>query len=145
MASDPVPPRRRFQFRLRTLFVVVTVLCVVGGYAAIQARIALHRKELWSEWHGRGGSGVRMMLVTDIEEAHREMQVQRKPLTDAPRVPWIRECLGDFPVWLIWYWPNRIPASLLDELKAYFPEAIFERGDQPSTALRSLRTPPPQN
>ena len=30
---DMPSPRRRFQFRLRTLFVVVTAVCVVGGIA----------------------------------------------------------------------------------------------------------------
>jgi hypothetical protein len=35
MADIPTPLHRRFQFRLRTLMIVVTLLAVVCGFAAL--------------------------------------------------------------------------------------------------------------
>jgi len=45
MADQPTP-RRRFQFRLRTLFIVVTLLAVLGGYLLLEARIVNERKAM---------------------------------------------------------------------------------------------------
>ena len=148
--TDQPSPRLRFQFRLRTLMIGVTLLCVVGGYLAIQARIVKHRNELMSRL--RAGGGVRFLLATDIEDALRDMKAQTKPnaLPNAPRIPWVRECLGDYAVWWIWYRPERIPDNLLNEIKAYFPEAVIHPIGpfQPSAALGALKRgawPPPQN
>ena len=48
-ADPPERTRRRFQFRLRTLMIVVTLLCVVGGYVAHEARIVRDRQAWLSE------------------------------------------------------------------------------------------------
>jgi hypothetical protein len=40
----PSSPLRRFQFRLRTLLIVVTVLSAVCGYLGWQAKIVQERK-----------------------------------------------------------------------------------------------------
>ena len=42
----PAPPRRRFQFRLRTLMIVVTVACTWCGYNNLQSKIARERAAL---------------------------------------------------------------------------------------------------
>jgi hypothetical protein len=42
--SDQPSPRRRIQFRLRTLMVVVTLLAVPCGYVGWQAKIVRERK-----------------------------------------------------------------------------------------------------
>jgi hypothetical protein len=42
--SDSAPPRRRFQFRLRTLLVGVTLLCVWCGYVSWKAKTVLSRR-----------------------------------------------------------------------------------------------------
>jgi hypothetical protein len=41
---DQPAPRRRFQFRLRTLMILVTLLAGVCGYIAWQAKIVKERK-----------------------------------------------------------------------------------------------------
>jgi hypothetical protein len=41
--ADQSSTRHRFQFRLRTLLIVVTLLCVVGGYVGRQVRIIRER------------------------------------------------------------------------------------------------------
>ncbi len=44
--TDQPAPRRRFQFRLRTLMIVVTLFCLIGGYVTSQANIATERTRL---------------------------------------------------------------------------------------------------
>jgi hypothetical protein len=74
MADQP-SPRRRFQFRLRTLMIGVTVFCVVvGGYVGWQAKIVRERRALLDEINAAGGGE-----VPDI----------------AHRPPWLRRILGD--------------------------------------------------
>ena len=48
-ADPPKRKRRWFQFSLRTLLIAVTVLAVVCGYAAWQAKIVHERKALLLE------------------------------------------------------------------------------------------------
>jgi hypothetical protein len=49
IATWPISqPRRRFQFRLRTLMIGVTLLAVVCGYVGRQAEIVRNRRELAS-------------------------------------------------------------------------------------------------
>jgi hypothetical protein len=46
-------PRRRFQFRLRTMMILVTVFCfVIGGYTGWQKKIVKERQE-WLHVHSR--------------------------------------------------------------------------------------------
>src|SRR5258707_5538164 len=56
-ASMTAPsPRRRFQFRLRTLMIGVTLLCVVGGgYVLWQKGIAKERQAILDDVLKRGG------------------------------------------------------------------------------------------
>jgi hypothetical protein len=42
-------PRRRFQFRLRTLLIGVTLFCIVGGWFGNQVRIGANRKAVRDE------------------------------------------------------------------------------------------------
>jgi hypothetical protein len=50
--ADQPPPRRRFQFRLRTLLIGVTLLAVACGYVGWQASIARDR-QAWLIAHPR--------------------------------------------------------------------------------------------
>jgi hypothetical protein len=51
--SDQPSPRRRFQFRLRTLMIAVTLFCIViGGYTGWQKKIVKERQE-WLHVHSR--------------------------------------------------------------------------------------------
>jgi hypothetical protein len=52
MADQP-SPRRRFQFRLRTLFVVVTLFAVASWIVADRARLVRERDEAVERSHNR--------------------------------------------------------------------------------------------
>jgi hypothetical protein len=47
VASDLTPPRRRFQFRLRTLMIGVTLFCIAGG-GSLSAVAWLNRTGIFS-------------------------------------------------------------------------------------------------
>ena len=49
---DQPSPRRRFQFRLRTLMIVVTILAVASAYATHEAKVVRERAK-WFESHVR--------------------------------------------------------------------------------------------
>ena len=108
--ADSAPARRRFQFRLRTLMIGVTLLAVPCAYVGWQAKIVRHRRDLLKGLRDRS---IRYELTTNYPQ-----------LTDPPRIPLIREWLGDSAVWAIGYRPNSSPPNL-DELRIYFPEAII--------------------
>jgi hypothetical protein len=48
----------RFQFRLRTLMIVVTLFCVAGGWFGDEFRRAMNRKEVQREIHTSYGYSV---------------------------------------------------------------------------------------
>ena len=62
--ADRVPPRRRFQFRLRTLMIVVTLLALPMGYVGWQAKIVRERK-FWLETHAAREPGGDDMYSVD--------------------------------------------------------------------------------
>jgi hypothetical protein len=80
--ADQPSPRRRFQFRLRTLMIGVTLLAVVCvcDYVAHEAEIVRERKALLK-------SG-RLSLVGQVAEETR-------------RISWLRARLGDVDCWII--------------------------------------------
>ena len=49
---DQLPPRRRFQFRLRTLLIVVALLAVPCWYVANEARIVRQRRAMTEGFEG---------------------------------------------------------------------------------------------
>lgn len=57
------PPRRRFQFSLRTMLVVVTLVCVGFGWWVHWSREWIRERQEWIEQHKgvvlRGGWGVK--------------------------------------------------------------------------------------
>jgi hypothetical protein len=52
---EPAPPRRSFQFRLRTLLIGVTLLAIVCGYLAWQRKVQLAEAMALSRIHSLGG------------------------------------------------------------------------------------------
>ncbi|HKD37525.1 MAG TPA: hypothetical protein VKB78_12020, partial [Pirellulales bacterium] len=84
---DQPAPRRRFQFRLRTLFVVVTVAAVVCGFAALIAenRRLLHerdeavqQRDKILEWDRKRRLGITSMprYWTEIERVAKSIKNQ---------------------------------------------------------------------
>jgi hypothetical protein len=49
MTDTSASPRRRFQFRLRTLLIGVTLFCIVGGWFGNQVRIGANLKAVRDE------------------------------------------------------------------------------------------------
>src|ERR1700731_4649513 len=85
----PAAPKRRrrwFQFRLRTLFIAVTVAAVACAYCAREDRIGQEEDcvKVWMKQRG-----VEFFYDTGV------MVVHRPP--DDP-VPFVRRCFGDEPI-----------------------------------------------
>jgi hypothetical protein len=115
---DQPSPRRRFQFRLRTLMIGVTLLSVVCGYVAHEAKIMLERKALLE-------SG-RLSLVGQVAEETR-------------RIPWLRARLGDVDCWIIAL-DDKTSDLELERVRSSFPEADVRRlHDQTQISDAGLR------
>jgi hypothetical protein len=106
--AEPAPPRYRFQFRLRTLLIGVTLLTMPCAYVGWQAKIVRHRKELIRHLVANG-SYVGYDFAGEFEDS----------------VPWVRRLMGDDSIRLI----GLLGASVeeRDEISAAFPEADVQR------------------
>jgi hypothetical protein len=106
MADQP-SPRRLFQFSLRTLMIVVTLLAVVCGYVGWQAKIVRNRK----------------LVMNWIATHNGETALNRKHSGAPdywPSIPWLRRLLGDRAIAGL----NIGPLSAEDEarIREAFPE-----------------------
>jgi hypothetical protein len=127
MADHP-SPRRRFQFRLRTLMIVVTLLCAaLGLYVGWQRTIVRDRSRMMSAITMGGLNGYRAGFVQmwDVSVNGAE-----------PHIPWTRQRLGDRPVYLIGL-PVEASIEYRKQVQAMFPEAEIEA----ITADSSARNP----
>jgi hypothetical protein len=133
--SDQPSPRRRFQFRLRTLMIGVTLLAAACGYVAWQAKIVKERKAVadlvqhyqvsvyWSSEVKRAlpaASGLRIWqdgIVLPLRE-----------------VSWLRRWLGDDAATFILY-RMQMPKDEIARMKAAFPEAYFESDEYIPTTV----------
>jgi hypothetical protein len=108
--------RRRFQFRFRTLFIVMTLVAVVCGYVGHQAQKVAHRRQLYLHlsFEGKafgticGPPGATAETAPDLS------------------LSWLRQELGDFLLVYI-----RVDKTVTEEdfidLRDSFPEAVVER------------------
>ena len=136
MADQP-SPRRRFQFRLRTLMIVVTLLAVVCGYVSNQGAIVRQRKAILSQTSGQNAAGV-MDSLTDAEATQFHLSPPYgttgalgalKPLTtlvaiaDRDTEPnWVRRWLGDQTMRILFV-GDAITLSEVRRIAHLFPEA----------------------
>jgi hypothetical protein len=108
--DHPTPPRRRwFQFGLRTLFVVVTVVAVWLGLI-----VKVVRDREWARWAIEESGGV----FLDFTNANATIYREGEPNWHSS---WISEMLGDNPAVFIGF-PRAVDHDDL-ELSSYFPEA----------------------
>jgi hypothetical protein len=111
--ADPAPPRRRFQFRLRTLLIMVTLLAVPLSYVGWQAKIVRERRaELNRVVDGR------LFGIASSDETR--------------AIPWIRRILADQQVYSIMM-PVGSDRAELDRLRSLFPEAkiaVWKQADR---------------
>jgi hypothetical protein len=122
MASDPAPPRRRFQFRLRTLMIGVTLLGVGCWYITEQARIVRARQA------GRGWFEPKIGIVfDDSKPLPQYFHVLFRNKTFPPSVPWMRRMLGDRAVFVFQFWrmTKWTDPKDLERVRELFPEAAI--------------------
>ncbi len=114
MADQP-SPRRRFQFRLRTLMIVVTLLAVPCAYVGWQENIVRERKEWIREY-----SHFVLSDPTILQLDHPMVLHARGDLSRGPS--FIRRWLGDqlFPMAIL---PRNSSASEINVAATLFPEA----------------------
>src|SRR4051812_34590700 len=105
--------RCRFQFRLRTLMIVVTLLAVPLGYIGWQVRLVRERK------------GSRATNVAFFYKAIDMAFFDRERYPEPATISWIRERLGDEAIQVV---RPRTGASAetIAKLQAAFPEAEFD-------------------
>jgi hypothetical protein len=103
-ADPPKRKRRWFQFSLRTLMIVVTLLAVLCGYVGWQAKIVRHRRELIRQVVA-AGSYVGFDFALELKDS----------------IPWLRRLLGDEPIRL--FGLLGATGDKREEISAAFPEA----------------------
>ncbi len=153
MADQP-SPRRRFQFRLRTLMIGVTLLAVPCGYIGWQARIVWERKAMLNRISEFDGSYLTVMSLGSFQACQypEKRSTVDRGLTvswhqarydgkmvvafsvtgngssdDIPRqISWLRGMLGDEQVMAI-YIPESAPQVEALRIADAFPEATISR------------------
>jgi hypothetical protein len=126
--TDPAP-RRRFQFRLRTLMIGVALLAVPCAYVGWQVRIVRERQALIAAISHD-------VMYLDVQVAAAVGYYRSKKMTPAT-VPLLRQWLGDVAVEVIAI-PARASPEFKERVKAAFPEATFvpkeiRQPDEPAT------------
>jgi hypothetical protein len=113
--TDQPAPRRRFQFRLRTLLIAITLFCIACGYVEWQAKIVMDRKAAVSKLLGLGGHIVGAEgLSPSTVVPHRDYSI-----------PLLRRLMGDHPVlWVIY--KRGTTSDELHRFRDAFPEAVFD-------------------
>ena len=99
---------RRFQLRLRTLLVVVTLFCLAVGWIASQARTVYERKAALANYSRF------IILYSFVDE-------QNRAALTSP----VKRLLGDKPLGYMVV-SSAIPADDLKRVRAIFPEAEIE-------------------
>ncbi len=136
----PAPDRRwfRFAFSLRTMFVVVTVLCLWLGW---NANIVLERKAFIEMLKRQGHNPYRATISPNDPFGATGGTVFRGPgKFRANPLPWVRRMLGDEPVPILGL-PDDMDAAQVRRVRKLFPETpvmawkgetIWARPDSPA-------------
>jgi hypothetical protein len=129
-AEPPKRKRRWFQFSLRTLLIVVTLLAVPLGWVAWQAKIVRERKEL------------RDKVKSDRGWVYAFGDFGRFGWHPAPKgsvdIPWIRRCLSDEAVIEIDVPMGAEFDEEFNAAKRLFPEANASRIEKLGSTLPLL-------
>jgi hypothetical protein len=113
---DKPSPNRRFQFRLRTLFISVTALAVASAWVGHQLDWIRQRHEAKEQY----GVTLSTLYVRDMRD--------RIPNpTPCPKAPWPLRWLGQDGYAEIWM-RNLASDGDVRAIKLLFPEAIVRRG-----------------
>jgi hypothetical protein len=114
-ADRPKRKRRWFQFSLRTLMIVVTLLAVACGYVGWQAKIVRERR-----------------AMVDWINNHNGLVTINYPMPRRPphSVASVRELLGDHAIVRIELQPDT-DATNVQRIRSLFPEATIKRWSDP--------------
>ena len=116
------PKRRRFRFSLRTLFVLVTVLCIWLGS---QASTVYHRRQLLSRLDPVVFRG--FPKYKTIMWGGNPCVVEGEYSTAGEhQISWIRRVFGDKLVPIIGL-PERMSPEEVKEFKSAFPESLISQ------------------
>jgi hypothetical protein len=119
-ADPPKRKRRRFQYRLRTLMIGVTLLAVPLGYVGWQAKIVRERKLLADEY--RRSPNCYISTETNVEN----WPWRPMPHANPREVSWLRRLIGDEAIARIAF-DRPISDAELFKLRDMFPEATIEK------------------
>ena len=118
-ADPPKHKRRCFQFSLRALMIVVTILAVPCAYVGWHAKIIHRRKAMINKLTRMDGICVTAAQVAEVDSSHEFDDT-------TPKLPWIREWLGDEPMFGL-YIPESVPEADANEIASAFPEAVVSQ------------------
>jgi hypothetical protein len=104
--------RRWFRFSLRTLFVLVTILCLWLGY---QVNWIWQRREF-----------VRKLRDDSVKTGDRSARTETLQGHDSPTIPWIRRVFGD-QAYSILVLPKKYSPELIERANDLFPEALVHQ------------------
>jgi hypothetical protein len=129
MTENVASPRRRFQFRLRTLMIGVTLFCVFGAWFGNEIRIVRERKASIQEIEGLGGYTRARYDDDDPESAFLNFwfhlpQAFRAPIATRVELLPIRRWLGDTSISYV-VLPRSTTPEQLRRFQEAFPEAWF--------------------
>jgi hypothetical protein len=130
---------RRFQFRLRTLMIGVTLFALPCAYVGWQAKIVHERQAMRDEIRGLDG-GRRRGMIDRVN-----------PIMPKYQLPWIRVMLGDVPYAIVGLEPGT-DKEYRQRVRAVFLEAVVKSYKRTITGTRSSSVrfmpfpdePPPQ-
>lgn len=128
--NDPKPRSRWWRFSLRTMFIVVTLLCCWLGW---ESSIVRNRQSVLKEM--RSSSAVHFVTAEEWKGRF-PLPMSVSPGPSAPRaasIPVTRAWLGDVAIQEIWYAPylTSLSDAELSRLRRTFPEAELRREELP--------------
>jgi hypothetical protein len=116
--TETKPKRRWFRFSLRTLFVVVTVICVaIGALPWREFSLVQHRKQFVSDLNqagsNKGGSWDGHAYLSSLNSGDRTLSLWRRYCKD--------HCYPEIEL------PSKCSQDLIDKAVELFPEAQIWR------------------
>jgi len=110
------PRRRWFNFSLRTLFIVVTVLCC---WLAWESSVVRNRQAVLSRIRTNSAFNI------TTAQSYKERYPTGTPVPSLARIPLVRRLLGDEAIQEIWFyrWVQSFSEEELSQLTRTFPEA----------------------